>query len=720
MEELTTAKRVLRFGLYEVDFASQELRKSGIKIKIQDQPFQILALLLERPGQIITREEIQKRLWAGDTFVDFDLGLNSAVKKLRQVLGDESDNPRFIETLYRRGYRFLAPVQNESPASAEISTISPQAFSDGNGTKAGGNRTLERLEHGAPQEQNSRKLLAYLFVLILLGLGFLGGYWLRPPSSPRITGYQQITRDGRQKYNITSDGERLYLGEYDFGRFGIAQVSATGGETATLQTPFSQTMMGSITPDGSALLVGEFHEFHGMNKQALVWFLPLPTGAPRRLGDLVAESLAPFPDGLVFSKADGVYEAGADGSHARQIFSTDGAATGLAVSPDGQKISFTLTDRRKGTSRIWVVNRDGSNSHPLFPNEGNSQRDCCAKWTPDGKQLLFERYLDGHNNIWVWSEREHWFNRQPQALQLTNGPLDFSMPVPSRDGKKIFAVGAQPRTELVRYDGASAFKAFLGGLSATDLAFSTDGQWVSYVTVPDRVLWRSRVDGSERMQLTEAGKISAGLPRWSPDGKQIVFMGRTLSANWRAYLISANGGTFQDLVPEAAAGIDPGWTPDGNSIVLSLTNQGSTGRGISVLDLQTRKVSDLPGAERLFSPRVSPDGKYIAAITTDSKVLMLFDVTTQRWAELVRMPIGYPSWSHNGQYLYFDSIFSEDPAFCRIRISDHKLERLVSLSAVHRFWGELGEWAGLAPDDSLLIARDASNEEVYALEWLPH
>jgi len=99
MEELTTVKRGIRFGLYEVDFASQELRKAGIKIKIQDQPFQILALLLERPGQIVTREEIQKRLWAGDTFVDFDLGLNSAVKKLRQALGDESDNPRFIETL---------------------------------------------------------------------------------------------------------------------------------------------------------------------------------------------------------------------------------------------------------------------------------------------------------------------------------------------------------------------------------------------------------------------------------------------------------------------------------------------------------------------------------------------------------------------------------------------------------------------------------------------
>jgi Tol biopolymer transport system component len=221
------------------------------------------------------------------------------------------------------------------------------------------------------------------------------------------------------------------------------------------------------------------------------------------------------------------------------------------------------------------------------------------------------------------------------------------------------------------------------------------------------------------MQLTEPGKISAGLPRWSPDGKQIVFMGRMLSENWRAYLISANGGTFQDLVPEAAAGVDPGWTPDGNSIVLSLTNLGPTGKGISVLDLQTRKVSDLPGAEHLFSPRVSPDGKYIAAITTDEKTLMLFDVSAQRWAEFVRMPIGYPCWSHNGQYLYFDSIFSEDPAFYRIRISDHKLERLVGLSGIRRFWGTLGEWAGLAPDDSPLITRDASNEEVYAVEWLP-
>jgi Tol biopolymer transport system component len=422
---------------------------------------------------------------------------------------------------------------------------------------------------------------------------------------------------------------------------------------------------------------------------------------------------------LVFARGNAVYEANADGSQARQLFSTTGAAFGLAVSPDGRKFCFSVSDPDTGTSGIWVANRDGSNPHRVFPGaQASGHKDNSgAKWTPDGKYLLFERYYQGHDNIWLLPQLEHWFNREPQPVQLTNGPLDFRGPYPSRDGKKFFAVGAQPRTELMRYDEASGFKPFLGGVSATDLAFSSDGQWVTYVTVPDNALWRSRVDGSERMQLTDPGKLWAALPRWSPDGRQIVFMGKTANTNWRAYLISANGGAFQDLVPSAPVGMDPGWTPDGKSIVLTLNDMGATGRGISVVDLQSGKVSDLPGAERLFSPRVSPDGKYIAAITTDSQTLMLYDVAAQRWTELVHTPIGFPSWSRNSQYIYFDKILSEDPAFYRVRISDHKLEKLVDLSGIRRFWGHLGEWTGLAPDDSVLLTRDASNQEVYAIEW---
>ncbi len=126
MARPATNPRTVRFGLFELDLDARELRKSGVRIKLQEQPFQILAMLLERPGAIVTREELQKQLWSSDTFVDFDLSLNSAVKKLRQALSDDSENPRFVETLYRRGYRFIAPVNGHSD-SGQIQLVESAA-----------------------------------------------------------------------------------------------------------------------------------------------------------------------------------------------------------------------------------------------------------------------------------------------------------------------------------------------------------------------------------------------------------------------------------------------------------------------------------------------------------------------------------------------------------------------------------------------------------------
>ena len=122
--------RMVRFATFEADLSAKELRKAGVKIKVHGQPFEVLAMLLEQPGKIVPREELKQKLWPTDTFVDFDHGVNTAIKRLREALGDSAENPRFVETIPRRGYRFIAPVEPPAAAPAvkpEATAASPSA-----------------------------------------------------------------------------------------------------------------------------------------------------------------------------------------------------------------------------------------------------------------------------------------------------------------------------------------------------------------------------------------------------------------------------------------------------------------------------------------------------------------------------------------------------------------------------------------------------------------
>jgi Tol biopolymer transport system component/DNA-binding winged helix-turn-helix (wHTH) protein len=705
MAQPATNPRTIRFGLFELDLDARELRKSGVRIKLQEQPFQILAMLLDRPGTIVTREELQRQLWSGNTFVDFDLSLNSAVKKLRQALGDDSDNPRFVETLYRRGYRFIAPVNGDSgiqlvesaPASGAPTPPPPIAPS---------------------RPSTWPRRLVFLGISILLVVVAIVVLRLIPSSPPTVLGYTQITHDEMYKGGIVTDGQRLYLTEMRGDHFVVTQVSVAGGETSVVSTPFENNGVLDVAANGSALLLGVFR---GTDKGNELWSLPLPGGAPRRLLDSIVDSAAWTPDGsqLFFSKGGEIYVAKSDGSESRKLATLSGMVFGFSFSPGGVRVHFDVLDTRNGACAMWEMRRDGTGAHPLLPGWNSDQRDWGGKWTPDGEYLLFQSFRDGRQDLWALAREFSWLSRKAKPVQLTNGPLFFGRLMPSKDGKRIFAVGAQPRCELVRYDNKSGFTPFLDGTSVSDLAFSRDGKWVAYVSVPDRQLWRSRVDGSERVQFTFEG-MTAGLPQWSPDGKQIVFMGSTLQTGWHAFLVSSDGTGLRELIPGAEFGYDPGWSPDGKSIVLTLNSAGNgspvEGPGIVTVDLETGKVSPLQGAKQLYSPRWSPDARHIAAVTTDSLKLLQFDRVTQKWEDLLSMPMGYPSWSHDGQYIYFDTALTDDPAFFRLRIADRKLERLFSLKGMRRYWGEFGPWTGLAPDDSPLLIRDTSSQEIYALD----
>lgn len=155
--------RIARFGVFELDLSAGELRKGGVKLRLQGQPFQVLALLLDRAGDVVTREELQQKLWPSDTFVDFDHSLNTAINKVREALGDSASSPRYVETLARRGYRFIAPVQNEAPQSAVsvVSTVAPEEAA------ASTVRFHPELEVPIPRRAITRGLFALIQVMYL-------------------------------------------------------------------------------------------------------------------------------------------------------------------------------------------------------------------------------------------------------------------------------------------------------------------------------------------------------------------------------------------------------------------------------------------------------------------------------------------------------------------------------------------------------------------------
>jgi dipeptidyl aminopeptidase/acylaminoacyl peptidase len=309
-----------------------------------------------------------------------------------------------------------------------------------------------------------------------------------------------------------------------------------------------------------------------------------------------------------------------------------------------------------------------------------------------------------------------WQARDQGPIQLTAGPLDFQLPLPARSGNEIFAIGASQRTEFVRYDKKKGeFVPYLPGISASHLAFSPDGQWVAYTSFPDGDLWRSKVDGTEKMQLTSS-PIKADSARWSPDGTQIAFTASLPRGVSNIYVIPSMGGLAERLLPSDHIQVDVGWSPDGKSLVFGAVLDPKA--GISVVDLDSRRVSTLPGSEGLYSPRWSPDGRYISGTTVGSQKLMLFDTATRSWTKPCDRLVAYPSWSHEGRYLYFHNPWTgKDNRIARLRVSDNSIETVAEVnSAVRSTALTVGQWFGLTPDDSPVLPRDISTQEIYALE----
>jgi serine/threonine protein kinase/Tol biopolymer transport system component len=546
---------------------------------------------------------------------------------------------------------------------------------------------------------------------------FLGS----PKSSPAVISSLQITNDGASKRSLVTDGTRLYFSEHLSGHSVLMQVSTSGGETAPVPTSLTSADIYDFYPGRSELLVKGVAE--GSETEWPVLVLPVPGGSLRPVGNILAHAAAWAPDGqhIVYARKSGLYACNADGTDSRELITVTGVPFALRFSPDGRRLRFTLSDTDQRTSSLWEVSADGKGLHPVLPDWNKPAQEFGGTWTPNGEYFLFESAHDHTQNIWALREGGAWFHKAGgEPTQLTVGPLLFNNPTPSPDGKKLFVIGQQRRFDLIRMNSKSPqFSIYLPGVSAGEADILRTAEWITYVAHPELTLWRSKPDGSSRIQLTYA-PIQAHMPRWSPDGTQIAFMASRPGKPWKIFVMPAEGGTPHELTAGDHNQGDPTWTPGGDSIVFAgmpwLEYGTAAGPNIHIADLKTSQISDVPGSENLFSPRCSQNGRYLAALSKDSTKLMLYDMEKKNWTQLASSRFGFENWSHDGKYLYAEDYSDNTDDMVCVSVASGKVERLLNLKEVPRGFDPWEFWVGLAPDDSLLLMRDRSTQEIYSLD----
>ncbi len=553
--------------------------------------------------------------------------------------------------------------------------------------------------------------------LILAGLAVLA-FVMRPVlPPPRVVSSLQVTTDGQEKSGAATDGARLYFSEG--GQ--IFQVSTAGGEIVPIHESVDDIFPVDISRDRSRLLV--------LNKSFVpegnaAWILPVLGGAARRLANVVATDASWSSDGdrLAYTSGKEVYVANGDGAEPRRLVTADGTASWPRWSPDGSRLRFTVNGANG--SAIWEVASDGTRLHALLTGWNNPPAECCGSWTPDGKYFVFQSSRGGVADIWAMREAGSLVRRvNHQPVQLTSGPTSTFAPLPSTDGNQLFVRTIQPRGQLVRFDAKSGevrplFPGAPPGIQGTGVDFSRDGKWIAYMSYPEGSLWRSRPDGSERSQLTYP-PLLAYMPRWSPDGSQIAFMGQMPGKPWQLYIVSAQGGSAQQLIPEQRDQADPTWSPDGKSLAFGgqavSEKDAASVNAIRLLDVRTRSVTVVPGSQGLWSPRWSPAGDRLAAMSNDGNELFVYSFSTRTWTKVAKASIGYPTWSHNGDSIFFLNHLAGGDQVFRVSVTSHKLEEVADLKNFHGAPFLIGYWFGLAPDDSPLLIRDAGIWDFHAL-----
>jgi eukaryotic-like serine/threonine-protein kinase len=549
--------------------------------------------------------------------------------------------------------------------------------------------------------------------------------WLRMPMPPpRVLSTAQLTSDNVEKDLVVTDGPRIYFIETVDERALLSQVSANGGEISHISTPIADIFLRAVSPLRSELLV------HSSNGEGVfgvgpsaAWIVPVPAGSPRRLGDLRVNAATWSRDGqqLAYSLDHDIYVAKWDGTESHKLLTIADHCDDLEFSPDSKRLRFTSRSLNYQPS-LWEVKIDGSGLRQLLSGSHQDEGECCGRWSADGHYYFFVAFQRGRTDIWALREKSRILRpSSPDPFPITTGPLVYFSPAPALAGDRLFVVGEQQRGQLERLDVKSRqFVPFLNGISAGQTDFSRDGKWVTYISYPDSFLWRSRSDGSEKLQLTY-GPVEVAGPRLSPDGRQVAYVCEIPGKSLKICIVSADGGAPEEVeMDDQHWHDDPQWSPDGRSLIVALYPPGLINTrpqdfAIAQFDLQTKKSKSFRGSEGMVGPRLSPDGRYMSTLSADAKKMMLLDLSTGKWSDLATgVVLQNPNWSPDSKFVYFDDLGADGPEIDRASLATRSKERLAMLKGISQV--PISGWNGVAPDGSPLIMRDVGIRELYSLE----
>jgi Tol biopolymer transport system component/DNA-binding winged helix-turn-helix (wHTH) protein len=575
MPDPTTLPHLVRFGIYEVNLRAGELRRDGAKIKLQEQPFKVLAMLLERPGEIVTREELEKALWSTDTFVDFEHGLNKAINKIREALDDSADNPRFVETLARRGYRFIAPVDvgaGFKPAPGQVRDLPLR-------------RWLAAVAGGA--------LVVVLAALLAFNVGGVRDRILRiaaPTKStlPLLRAVPFTTFPGQETDpSFSPDGNQIafaWNGEKEDNWDIYVKVIGTESVLRLTANP-AEDRYPAWSPDGRYIAF----ERHTETEDGI--FLVPALGGPERklyskhLGALWgAWGLGWSPDGKFLAFCENVPGQEPTRISVLSVETLDKRAVTSPpppwgdylprFSPDGRTLAF-LRQFNAGAAEICLVPAAGGEPKQLTYDNVHIVG---LAWSPDGAHLIYSSQRGGTIGLWKISVAGG------EAEQLPVGRENAFHTALSHDGRRLAYVqvsgnGNIWRFEVPRAPGRAKPPTKLIASTEGQLAqqFSPDGKRIVFASSRSGnccEIWVSDSDGSKPVQLTNFGGPMAGTPRWSPDGRQVVF-DCNAGGNDDIYVVSVEGGPPRRLTSEKSEDVTPSWSRDGRWIYFASNRTGN-------------------------------------------------------------------------------------------------------------------------------------------------